>query len=132
MQFVNGGKPQRTGWLSRLATRVGLVATLVVSSLAPMTPTMVRAADEPDEAIVEGDATIGRHYRQAGGGSGNGYDVVNPFYSAMKELGSRLGRISGQQRIPGDGRMPVPGIPAVPLAAMQGRPGCPGEHVSGA
>ena len=87
MQFVNGGKPQRTGWLSRLATRVGLVATLVVSSLAPITPTMVRAADEPDEAIVEGDVTIGRHYRQAGGDSGNGYDVVNPFYSAMKELG---------------------------------------------
>ena len=87
MQFVNGGKPQRTGWLSRLATRVGLVATLVVSSLAPMTPTMVRAADEPDEAIVEGDVTIGRHYRQTGGDSGNGYDVVNPFYSAMKELG---------------------------------------------
>ena len=87
MQFVNGGKSQRAGWLSRLATRVGLVATLVVSSLAPMTPTMVRAADEPDEAIVEGDVTIGRHYRQAGGDSGNGYDVVNPFYSAMKELG---------------------------------------------
>ncbi|MEY4405746.1 MAG: hypothetical protein RL345_212, partial [Chloroflexota bacterium] len=78
MQFVNGGKSQRAGWFSRLATRVGLVATLVVSSLAPMTPTMVRAADEPDEAIVEGDVTIGRHYRQAGGDSGNGYDVVNP------------------------------------------------------
>src|SRR5688500_20248503 len=61
--------------------------TLICQSLA-LSPAPAVLAQTPDEqALISGNVEIGRHFRQAGGGTGLGYDVREPFYSAMLALG---------------------------------------------
>jgi hypothetical protein len=40
-----------------------------------------------DEPVFSGGVQAGRHYRQTGGETGLGFDVVEPFFSAMQDLG---------------------------------------------
>ena len=54
-------------------------------ALAPVPTVLAQSPDE--EAIVDASGQPGRHFRQTGGGTGLGYDVREPFFSAMEALG---------------------------------------------
>src|SRR5215218_2897840 len=41
----------------------------------------------PDEPLPEGAGGPGWHYRQAGEGTGDGFDVVAPFFDGLEALG---------------------------------------------
>lgn len=68
------------------ARALALIALLGQSlALVPVPAVLAQTPDE--QALVSGGVEIGRHFRQAGGGTGLGYDVREPFYSAMLALG---------------------------------------------
>src|SRR5687768_1970069 len=54
-------------------------------ALAPVSPVLAQIPDE--EPILAAGVEVGRHFRQAGGGTGLGYDVREPFFSAFNALG---------------------------------------------
>src|SRR5688500_15913388 len=65
-----------------------LAALALIGQSLLLSPAPTVLAQTPDEqALVSGGVEIGRHFRQAGGGTGLGYDVREPFYSAMLALG---------------------------------------------
>ena len=84
-----GRMRERLRWLGRLTGRAVVAGAMVASSIGPLGAPMAHAqgptpADEP--ITVDGN-TVGRHYRQAGGDSGQGFDVVGKFFDKMRALG---------------------------------------------
>src|SRR5688500_19330033 len=69
-----------------------LAALALIGQSLALSPAPTVLAQTPDEqALVSGGAEIGRHFRQTGGGTGLGFDVREPFYSAMLALGGATG-----------------------------------------
>ncbi len=73
---------------TRPRMRLSAAAALVLAALA-LLPVPSRADSPPpdQEAIVSGGQTVGIYYRQTGGETGLGYEVREPFYSALQALG---------------------------------------------
>ncbi|HET7768310.1 MAG TPA: hypothetical protein VFN74_06005 [Chloroflexota bacterium] len=69
-----------------LARAIAALALIGQSfALGPLPTALAQTPDE--EAIVDATGQPGRHFRQTGAGTGLGYDVREPFFSAMTALG---------------------------------------------
>ena len=65
-----------------------LAALALIGQSLALSPAPSVLAQAPEEQpLLSGSVVVGRHYRQTGGGTGLGYDVREPFYSAMLALG---------------------------------------------
>ncbi len=80
---------ERLRWIGRVTGRVIVAGTLVASSLGPsLSPSLHAQASAPaDEPLTVDGSVVGRHYRQAGGGSGQGFDVTGKYFDKMVALG---------------------------------------------
>ena len=78
---------ERVRWFGRAASRAFVAGAVVVSSLGPIGLPVSRAEAVPDEPVMAGATQVGRHYRQAGGDTGNGFDVTGPYFERMRALG---------------------------------------------
>jgi len=70
-----------------LWSRTLAALAIVGQTLAIAAPPAILAQASDETPILAGGAEVGRHFTQTGGGTGNGYDVREPFYGAMVALG---------------------------------------------
>ena len=64
-----------------------LATALLASLLIGQSPAPAAAQAFPEEPLVSGGQVIGRHFRQTGGETGLGFDVTEPFFTALRDLG---------------------------------------------
>ena len=72
---------------SSLWSRTLAALAVIGQALAIAAPPAVMAQAADETPILAGGVEVGRHFTQTGGGTGNGYDVREPYYGAMVALG---------------------------------------------
>ena len=77
----------RKPWLRSLAALALLGQSLAFTPAFADAPAAVTAQAPEEEPIIAGGVEVGRFFRQTGGGTGNGYAVREPFWSALQALG---------------------------------------------